>query len=464
MNYKDHYKDLKSEAEIPFSATDTIQKGLRSKYGNDELDAYTFGIELEFTPHSDEENNYDWNEIYNQMSQNSDVLKEYDEYVESERKRLNKHWNGKIDDWDDVYGPVDPDTFDKYNPKPFDYEYDSNEEYNTAYDKWYHESNTVSRAYERWKDYYYLDKLSDFISGLDPSDYVDMDNYVVEPRFDKSVAVENAMNYISKNMQQAVVKGDDANKNRWAVGPDMENIEIRSKHLNQNEFHLVTEICEYVEKHNTNGRTSAHVHIGLPDDFDEFDLLAMTTLVDEKAIKSTVGPERALDSFAKLRKSLHAAILKSISSKKGEQSDKSYFISNKDISNSLRFIDRNHGTNIKVMYDQGTIEFRYLDSRIASQSPLLINWIKYFLLLPKIAKSRNKIVLQGQDGNVIAVRVSGGIKFYYDKKAPTTNLPAADIKASKPIEKGKYIPFVLPKVSDILSDIARLSDILSTKK
>lgn len=439
MNYKDHYKELTSEAEVPFAAADTIQKGLRAKYGNDELDAYTFGIELEFKPDSDEYNTYDWDAIYRVMSDNSDVLHAYDEHVESERKRLNNNWKGKVDDWDDEYGPVDPDTFEKYNPKPFSHEFDNDEEYNTAYDKWYDESNTVSRIYKRWKDYDYLDKLSDFITGLDPYDYIDVDPYVTA-RFDMDAIVEHTMDYIRDDMKQLVVKGAGANKTNWAVGPDGDNVEIRSKHLSQSEFELVTDICDYVENHNTSGRTSAHVHIGLPNDFDEFDLLAITTLVDEKAIKATVGPERALDSFARLRNSLHAAILNSISSKKGEQIDKHYFISNKDIANSLKYIDRNHGTNVRAMYDHRTIEFRYLDSTIASRSNVLINWIKYFLLLPKIAKSRNKIVLKGNDANLIAVRASGGIKFYADKKAPTSNLPATDIKTSKPISTGKYIP------------------------
>jgi hypothetical protein len=65
MNYKDHYKHLTNESEVPFTSADTIQKGLRAKYGNDELDAYTFGIELEFTPNSDEYDQhytYDWDE------------------------------------------------------------------------------------------------------------------------------------------------------------------------------------------------------------------------------------------------------------------------------------------------------------------------------------------------------------------------------------------------------------------
>ena len=441
MNYKDHYKHLTNESEVPFTSADTIQKGLRTKYGNDELDAYTFGIELEFKPDSSEfDITYDWDGIYNEMQTNSEVLKEYDEHVESERKRLNRNWNGKIDDWDDTYGPVDPDTFDKYNPQPYSYEYDTDEEYNTVYDKWYDEANTVNRVYKRWKDYHYDDKLRDFITGLDPYDYLnDMEPYE-NTSFDADISIKNTMDYIHNTMKQSVVKGEGASQTNWAVGIDGDYIEIRSKHLNQNEFHLVNEICDYVENHNTTGKTSAHIHVGLPKDFDEFDLLAMTTLVDEKAIKTAVGPERALNSFAKLRDSLHFTILNAIGVKKGEITNNSYFVSNKSINLSLSIIDRNHGTNIKAMIDHDTIEFRYMDSRIASRSSVFINWIKYFLLLPKIAKSRNRIVLKGHHINVIAVRESGGIRFYTDKKAPTSNLPAADIKSTNPIVKGKYIP------------------------
>lgn len=440
MNYKDHYKELTSEAEIPFAAADTIQKGLRAKYGTDELDEYTFGIELEFTPASDDDPKYDWERINSDMYDNQSVRGEYDEHVTDERNRLNRNWRGNVDNWDDGYGPVDADTFKKYNPEPNSEDYTNEEDYETAYNTWKSQLKTVEREYNYWKNYEYYDKLEDFITGLDPFNYLDIDDYSIYGTFNIDTAIEDAMEYISMNMKQRVVKGANANGMQWAVGPDDKVIEIRSKHLKQNEFHLVAMICDYVEKHNTSGRTSAHVHIGLPNDFDEFDLLAMTTLVDEKAIKSTVGPERALDSFAKLRNSLHAAILNGISSRKGEKIDGAYFISNKNIDLSLNYIDRNHGTNINAMREHGTIEFRYLDSRIASRSPLFINWIKYFLLLPKIAKSKNKIVIKGNDSNLIAVRVAGGMKVYTDKKAPTINLPAADIKTAKPINTGKYIP------------------------
>ena len=438
MNYKDHYKDLTNEAEIPFSAAANVQQGLRAKYGDSELDEYTFGIELEFTPSEGDYNTYDWDQISIDMSQDDDVLEEYREHVKSKREELNKNWNGNIADWDDSYGPVDPDTFNKYNPDPDRDEYANEDDYNAAYDAWRDTLDKVEKEYKYWKDYDFYDKLSDFITLLDPFDYVDMDNYETH-RFDMNAIVDDAIEFIENKMNQLVNKGADSNKTHWAVGPDAENVEIRSKHLNQNEFDLVHQICSYVEEHHTSGKTSAHVHIGLPTDFDAFDLLALTTLVDEKAIKATVGPDRALDSYASLRNSLHRQIYNSMILKQGEKVDKSFFVSTANMIAAMEAIDRNHGTNVTAMMKHDTIEFRYLDSRIVSKPDLFINWIKYFLILPKIAQSRNKISLVGLNNTIIAVRESGGIRFYIDRSAPTLNLPAKDIKQIAATAKGKYI-------------------------
>ena len=438
MNYKDHYKDLANEAEVPFSAGADVQQGLRAKYGEAELDAYTFGIELEFTPEEGDYNTYDWDQVHIDMSQDDDVLEEYREHVKSERNRLNKNWNGNIEDWDDSYGPVDGDTFNKYNPDPDRDAYDNEDDYNAAYDAWRDKLDKVEKEYKYWKDYDLYDNLSDFITTLDPFDYVDMDSYETK-RFDMGQIVDNAIDYISDEMHQLVNKGSNSNKTHWAVGPDADVVEIRSKHLNQNEFDLVKQICDYVTQHNTSGRTSAHVHIGLPKDFDAFDLLALTTLVDEKAIKATVGPDRALDAYASLRDSLHKSIYNVLMLKQGEKINKSFYISNKNVYSALENIDRNHGTNVTALMKHGTIEFRYLDSRITSNPDLFINWIKYFLILPKIAQSRNKITLAGLNNNIIVVRESGGMRFYIDRKAPTVNFPAKDIKQATPINTGKYI-------------------------
>jgi hypothetical protein len=434
MKYKDYYKHL-HEAEVPFASADIIQKGLRGKYGTEELEAYTFGIELEYVPgDQDDDVEYDWNEISQALYQDPDVLSDYEEHIEHERNRIERRWNGNVDDWDDAYGPVDVDTFKKNNSEPERNNYDDEDAFINAHDEWKDNVRDVERRYDRWRSNDYYDNLGDFISDLDATDYLDLDDYMISSS--NSEGINDAINYISNKMNQDVVSGDGCGENRWAVGTDGDFIEIRSKHLKQTEFDLVRQICDYVSDNFTSGKSSAHVHIGLPKDFDSFDLLAITTLVDESAIKDAVGPSRALDDFAKLRKSLHNKIIYSIygKSKEGDKIDKSFFMTNDTLRQSLLFIDRNHGTNVASMSVNGTIEFRYFGSTITNRFETFIKWIKYFLLLPKIAKSRNKIVLKKDyvekefNQNLIAVRESGGVRFYVDRKGPTLNKPAPEIK------------------------------------
>lgn len=428
-----NYKKLTSEAEVPFSSTDVIKRGLKAKYGDD-LEAFTFGIELEYSPVDSDGFNrisYDWDEIRDAMRSFESVKDEYYKHVENKRDELNKKWNGRIDDWDDSYGPVDGDRFERYNPPPDSAFFTTDEKYHDAYDSWKDQLDDVIKKHQNWISYDYNDKLDDFIKTLDPSDYLDIDAYSISYVDDIVKEIESAMNYIESSMKQDVKKGA-GNKRFWGVGEDAEGIvEIRSKHLSQNEFHLVELICEYVEQHETKGNTSAHVHIGLPKDFDAFDLLALTTLVDEKAIKDTTGPGRSFDAWAQLRNSLHTVLYGIIMKKRGEIINKSFFINDSDLKFSFRELGRFYGTNISSMLKHGTIEFRYLDSRIASRSDVFINWIRYFLLLPKIAQSRNKITLKRDADSLVAVREPNGVRFYVNTSGPAVGLPAATIKTNK---------------------------------
>jgi hypothetical protein len=223
------------------------------------------------------------------------------------------------------------------------------------------------------------------------------------------------------------VNRETSTETEWNVGYDGNNIEIRSKHLNQNEFNLVDSICKFVADQSTSGKMSAHVHVGLPSDFDAYDLLAMTTLVDEDAIKMVAGKDRSFSKFSKLRDSLHDAIFSSIKLK-SEFSYNVTYMSNEQLKNLLKFLDRNHGTNVSSILFHNTVEFRYLSSNIASDSNTFIEWIKYFLLLPKIAKSRNTILIQGVYEPLTVIRETGRVKFVLGRKSSTLNLPAGEIK------------------------------------
>jgi len=90
----------------------------------------------------------------------------------------------------------------------------------------------------------------------------------------------------------------------------------------------------------------------------------------------------------------------------------------------------------------GTIEFRYLSSEVTKSPDTFIKWIQYYLLLPKVAKSRNSVILKqstGQDSqSVAAIRQSGGVKFVLNSGGATPNLPADALKAGQ-------VPVVSPK-------------------
>jgi hypothetical protein len=195
-----------------------------------------------------------------------------------------------------------------------------------------------------------------------------------------------------------------------------------------------------------------HVHIGVPSDFDMFDVLAMSTLVDEKAIKSAVAMDRDFNSFAKLRRSLSNAIYNRIHEYMRRQSEnvpKSFTLTNAQMKEVLSHFDRNHGTNIAAFNEHKTIEFRYLGSDMADQ---VLKWISYFLLLPRIAKSRNQVKLDTiYNEQIVATRMPGKIKFdLFTTDDPRTSVPMP----KEPADVIKQKAFELPSKLDIAKQAA----------
>ncbi len=163
------------------------------------------------------------------------------------------------------------------------------------------------------------------------------------------------------SLGEDVRKDDKPDKDTWAVGEDGPNVEIRSRHMRQtgNDFNIISKVGNWVSDQATHGKTGMHIHIGVPSDFDMFDVLAMSTLVDEKAIKSAVAMDRDFNSFAKLRRSLSNAIYNRIHEYMRRQSEnvpKSFTLTNAQMKEVLSHFDRNHGTNIEITIDEdGTI-------------------------------------------------------------------------------------------------------------
>ena len=113
--------------------------------------------------------------------------------------------------------------------------------------------------------------------------------------------------------------------------------------------------------------------------------------------------------------------------------EKSFVLSNERLFVLLSDLGRYWGTNVAAMRSKRTIEFRYLGSQIASNVVAFIKWIQYYLLLPKVAKSRNSVILKQTIGidsqSVTAIRQSGSVKFVLNiGRYSTPNLPAADLK------------------------------------
>lgn len=207
------------------------------------------------------------------------------------------------------------------------------------------------------------------------------------------------------------------------------------------DFKLISTVGNWVSDQSTSGTTGMHIHIGLPKDFDMFDLLAMTTLVDEKAVKQLVSIDRDFASYAKLRRSISNLIISRVREYVIRQSEnkpmpKSFVLTNSQMKEVLSNFDRNHGTNIAAFGEHKTIEFRYLESGMAYN---VLKWIEYFLLLPRIAKSRNKVTLDSIYGEtLIATRMPDKIKFTFfvskelepkREKVPMPTEPADVIKS-----------------------------------
>lgn len=417
---------------IPFDKAPAVKDGLSKKYGSGELDAYTFGIEFEYEPSS---RKVDDDMLQTELEYNSKVYDNYSEWMKNQRRSVNGKMYNDVSRWNNSYGPIDVDTYDSLVSEPDRGDFDDDEEYDKAYEQWTGSRNEVESEYNSWLRRDFHDYRDDYIRLIIRSGewerYVDLENVTVS-NIEEDIL--DAIAYIENDMGEKAKYGDSG-KDIWGVGPDGENVEIRSKHLNQSEFKLVKQISEYVSDKKVSGNTSAHVHIGLPDDFDAFDLLAITTLVDERAIKNQVGFERDLATWARLRDQLNNKIVNLLIKTPENQStkEKSFILSNDRLFVLLSVLGKYWGTNVSSMISKRTIEFRYLSSQISSNVVTFIKWIQYYLLLPKVAKSRNSVILNQNIGvdsqSVTAIRQSGSVKFVLNVgRYSTPNLPAADLK------------------------------------
>ena len=436
MKFKDLYnKALLQEGPVPFAKIDQIKTKMAEQHS---IPDGTFGVEYEYLPDSRnvepekddiyEALNASWRRGNNQRLEN-----EYDSWLEEQRNDAAIQWRrygrGDVSQYDSTYGPMSVETFDEVFQEPQGDEQDYEEKLKEYQEK----RSEVGYEHSYWEKrdrYDYTDDFFEYIADNNWEDFVE-----VESKADTEVDCTEAINLLSKHV--AIKRDDRYDPNMWTVGEDGPNIEIRSPILKKENMDQVDLVSAFVDHQITDSGTGLHIHIGVPKDFDAFDLLAMTTLVDEGQVEKDLRASKVRRDlgFAKLRDEVSKNLINVISrSKYGGQFIKTPFvISNSELLTLINMADRYAGTNIKAFAKYKTVEFRYFG---AHNTNVLPKWINYFLQLPPIAQKRNRIALRSPSTSqkLYAIRLPGGktqiqLTDYSDK--PTikpTGLPAADIK------------------------------------
>ena len=427
---------------VPVSAADTIERGLKNKYKN--LGEDTFGVDMEFhtsDPDASDPDEYmdidpysQLDDFVSQASNSSRIKQYYYDWLDTKRVGINSRGN----DWDDSYGPIDLDTWNARNPEP-----DSQSE---EHSEWFSHRQDITDRYIRWESYDMLDYLEKWVE-----EQIDNGNWIeyfeastdTEPQYD-----DDAEDAITRMIEAHPLNNFDSFS--WDVGKDGGDVvEIRTppmKYTSEN-LDLLDDVMTWCHRnYYAAGDTSAHIHIGLPKDFNVFDLIAATTLVDENAIKKDISADRELEQFAALSPKLHRhiiSIIRRILDETGERRledfvGKSFAVENKKLLHTIRALhNRLMGTNIQAFFKHKTLEFRYFSSQVAPHPGKFQKWIKYFMLIPKVAMGRNQcLVGKGEkfplvftriDDDETKITVLGGSV----KMPKTMGLPASQLRSKK---------------------------------
>ena len=138
--------------KVDASKADIIRKGLDIKYGG--VPYGKFGIELEWANSSDPDidpNDYA-DEIIDSMidpqhwPSNADACYEW---IMDQRKSLNRQFWVRCQ-WDDTFGPIDPDDWETCNLEPERDDYDDIDDFNRDHNEWKSAKNDVEHDYSRW--------------------------------------------------------------------------------------------------------------------------------------------------------------------------------------------------------------------------------------------------------------------------------------------------------------------------
>jgi len=451
VKFKDLYNNLLQEGPVPFAKIEQIKSQMGKQHS---VPDGTFGVEYEFLP-----------DITNEEVQKADVVAAlttswrggrnrvleaaYMSWLEEQRHGADSQWKrygrGDVSRYDATYGPMSVDTFTDVFSEPKLSDYSDDEVYETDLKEYNEKLSDVNSEYDRWErrnTYEYSDDFFEHVADNNWADFVD-----VQAESNLEQGCQEAIGFLNKSI--SIKRDDRYDANMWTVGLDGPNIEIRSPILKRDNMDQVDLVSAYVDAQIADSGTGLHVHIGTPKDFDAFDLLAMTTLVDEEQVESELKASKVRRDlgFAKLRNEVAKNLIGVISRVKfgGKTQTQPFQMSNKELLEVINKADGYVGTNIKAFAKYKTVEFRYFG---AHNTKVLPKWIYYFLQLPAIAQKRNRIVLRSPSTGLklYAVRLPAGMtqfELVETSQQPTIKpmgLPAQDIKnmMQPPSVKDKY--------------------------
>ena len=386
----------------------------------------TFGIELEFRVESEDGRSIDYSD-----DELNDIRQELKYKLQDELTKRNNHRWGSTPSWNGVnsllskFHEFSEDKFPPYNeiedweeenPEPGD-----EEEHNY----WKKERREIEKQID---DFDYEKLKDEFIDEIvENEEWFQFDVYpdVYLPDFESKA--EEYQEFLKDLGWEANIE-ENLGTSAWYIHKDGDTVfELTSPILTTKDIPALKQLFDKVSEERTDGSTSCHIHIGLPPDTDGFDLLAMSTLVDEKEIKRQL-PNRAFDEWAKFNSDMQRQLGRYLE-------DGTY--SKEDFLSTIKQLGLRSGTNINAFWEHRTIEFRYLSSEALNNPNSVLEWINYFLILPFLARGRKQIVIAKNDQPTPGAFLT----FAHQKGIYLTRMPDGGVKVDKdPEGKVKQSP------------------------
>tara|TARA_Y100000034_G_scaffold42710_2_gene52292 strand:- start:13622 stop:15379 length:1758 start_codon:yes stop_codon:yes gene_type:complete len=371
-------------------------------------DPGTFGLELEFRIESEEgDSHHTEEELEEVRDQLQDKLYDIIWRHQPSYQSRDEH-NPLRDAWyeftEDKYPPYDSihdwehENEEPEKPEKEDYE-DDEEGFNDALEvwekehaEWQEERENVEEQIDKF-DHDELQK--EFIDEIiDEERWHEYEIYTDHYLGDFDTKAEEYEEFLFGLGWTAEVEEHDK-KGIWNLHRDGDGIfELTSPILTQKDIPALTELFNHAQHEVTDGDTSCHIHVGMPEDTDGFDLVAITTMADEPHIIRD-QPNRNFQSHADFNSNLQYTLSNKLP-------DGVY--SKDEFMTKLRSLNRT-GTNLTAFGEHGTVEFRYLSSEALDTPDMVFSWVNYFLTLPKIARGRKQIRI---DDDVYLTRMPGG--------------------------------------------------------